>query len=246
MLTAFGSVLLLIASSCGALQSEEYIDESCCSERCARKFIFSLDNNIAVLYSKVVALDVVLTDDRDWKRQQQQQQKIQSSPQQTDHGSHDRSESVNEDANVSDKGECSIGNSVGSEEKGRDGASVEEDSGILAEEWTVYHNDEGQAYFYNNKTEECQWERPAGFQAGWVDVEDGAPGGEESGWVEEEEEESEHGMEALMLKLSQGFKAGLITSEQRQQFMTAIIECRDLSEVHRELSECLAAGRSAE
>jgi hypothetical protein len=98
------------------------------------------------------------------------------------------------------------------------------------EEWTVYHNDDGQAYFYNNYTNECQWEMPPGFVASEESLMEQPPP------VEEDEGDA---MADAMLKLSRGFKAGQISAEQRQQFMTDIIECRDLGEVHRDINEIL-------
>ena len=246
------------------IQSEDYIDESCCSERCARKFIFTLDNNIAMMYSKTVAFDIILTDDREWQQQQQQQQEAYSSSHEDD--CHAEELPLGQETGGAGVDQCAqlqaTSEHVDTETWTETGAPVpeqgytdvsyqhqeqeqeqEQGQGFFSppappseeeQEWSIYHNEDGEAYFYNNFTQESQWEMPPGFvprNEGLQEQEQ-----QETDGDGDEDEAEADAMAALMLKLSSGFKAGHVTADQRQKFMTDIIDCRDMAEMHRDLN----------
>mmetsp|Transcript_20986 Transcript_20986/g.35406 ORF Transcript_20986/g.35406 Transcript_20986/m.35406 type:complete len:480 (+) Transcript_20986:175-1614(+) len=228
------------------ITSDDHIDESCCSERCARKFIFSLDNNIAMIYSKTVAFDIILVDDDEcWREEvRKDHDSSEQSTEQEVEEQYYRRQSYEEDEDMSRRRDEEV-NVMRNDDIPREELTSNTiadsfqspDSSVLVqekvEEWTVYHNDDGQPYYYNNFTNECQWEKPEGVEMSWSEsVEHSSPG------IQEVEDEDD-AMAALMLKLSRGFKAGQVSAEQRQKFMTDIIECRDLSEVHRDLNDIL-------
>lgn len=209
-----------------------------------------------MIYSKTVAFDIITTDDKDWKQQQEEeeQQRLeeqwryeQQSPQSPQvHGGEEVvpprkqwkgswSQSWSRSWSLSEDQQCQPNSSTDveaeedpfeSQNEGLDLPPVPTSEG--QEEWSMYHNDDGQAYYYNNFTEECQWEVPDGF------VSNNEILAEQQ--EEEQGEDEEDAMAALMLKLSKGFKAGQVSAEQRQKFMADIIECRDLGEMHRDLN----------
>lgn len=216
------------------------VDESCCSERCVRKFIFSLDNNIAMIYSKTVAFDIVLLDDPDCWRDRGGGGHSARTPQ----GSHEQELQSSDSTGLEEEEEPRLSESARN--------LFSSPSGGVQEEWAVYHNEEGQAYYYNHHTGESQWERPEGVETSWSDSSTAPEQGQCQGQgqerelvLEEEAESEEDSMAVLMLKLSQGVKTGQLTAEQRQDFMTDIIECRDLAEVLRDLNDILARGSAS-
>lgn len=183
-----------------------------------------------MIYSKTVAFDIILTDDDEcWRDDPEVDEVLENNC--------DNSQDIEHTDVVAENlfGDDCISSDVLPDVDVASAECIDESvaTGNM-EEWTVFHNDDGQPYYYNNYTQECQWEKPDGVETSWSES-DINPTSQDVPQVEDAGDDDD--MAALMLKLSRGFKAGHITAEQRQKFMEDIIECRDLGEVHRELNE---------
>ena len=185
-----------------------------------------------MLYSKTVAFDIVMTDDLEWEKRQVEIQD--NSDFETKHDTINEEvttpTSCTETENVFDS--CDEGIHFDT----YDELSLAKESCIPTdelndgiEEWTMYYNEDGQPYYYNNYTNESQWEIPQNFV-----IDNGADNQQH---IHNEAVEDDTDMATLMLKISQGYKAGQISPEQRQKFMADIIDCRELTEIHKDLNE---------
>lgn len=199
------------------LTSEDHISESCCAERCTRKFIFTLDNTSALFYSRTIAYDITMSDDKEIQNESFE-----------DGIAHDMTSREGEEVAPDDS------DSIMKTGEAPDIVEQKSGHGETAVKWTKHYSEDGTPYYYNCNTGESQWDQP---DAPVVDQSDQSPGQlspEKEG--QENEDDDDDAMAALILKLTKGFKAGYITAAEREKFMADIIDCRDLSDVHEELN----------